>query len=315
MAGPRARRLLGWLLVLMMVGFPIPAAAEPGSPRPLPGPLRGVTTESVDRLPALLDSIAHHRRMPTLRIVFQIGTHPGDYAEAIERLHPHAYLMGTIADSTAVSRYTVRQLRNRTRAFVRRFGDQVDLWEVGNELNGEWVGRPRAIIKKTSAVAGVVHRHGLRAAVTLNYWPSHDCYSQPWEETYRFADRMPQRLRDKVDYLLLSFYETACSPPAHPSSDQFVQILRRLAPLFPGAKLGIGEIGAQGRVDGLPEEPDLAEKQRIARRYYGMHDAIRAGVGPRYVGGYFWWYYARDAVPRDRPQSLWPTLDDLLTSL
>ncbi|WP_279749894.1 hypothetical protein, partial [Staphylococcus aureus] len=77
----------------------------------------------------------------------------------------------------------------------------------------------------------------------------------------------------------------------------------RCAParIFPHARVGIGELGAQGRADGLPRDPRLAEKERIARRYIGMHDRLRASVGRRFVGGYFWWYYATDAVPWNRP--------------
>ena len=77
-----------------------------------------------------------------------------------------------------------------------------------------------------------------------------------------------------------------------------------------GVSCGSAE-GAQGRADGRPRDPTLAEKERIARRYIGMHDQLRADVGRRYLGGYFWWYYATDAVPWDRPRSLWPTIEDV----
>lgn len=83
---------------------------------------------------------------------------------------------------------------------------------------------------------------------------------------------------------------------------------------LPRARLGFGEVGAQGRADGVPD-PDLAEKQRIARRYYGMHDGLSRRLGDRWVGGYFWWYYRQDAVPKDRPESLWPTLDRLFSAM
>ena len=93
--------------------------------------------------------------------------------------------------------------------------------------------------------------------------------------------------------------------------DDFVSTLRPLKRIFPQARVGIGELGAQGRADGRPRDPSLAEKERIARRYIGMHDRLRAALGPRFLGGWFWWYYATDAVPWDRPRSLWPTLEDL----
>ncbi len=44
----------------------------------------------------------------------------------------------------------------------------------------------------------------------------------------------------------------------------------------------------------------MPEKERLATYYYGLHDDIAAQVGPRYVGGYFWWYFYEDAV--DAPE-------------
>ena len=73
----------------------------------------------------------------------------------------------------------------------------------------------------------------------------------------------------------------------------------------------MGEIGAQGRADGLPRDPSLAEKRQVADRYYGMHAALRRAIGRRYVGGYFWWYYHQDVVTAARGRSLFGTLDRL----
>jgi hypothetical protein len=152
-------------------------------------------------------------------------------------------------------------------------------------------------------------------ALTLNYWAGPQCYAHPWEATLAYAAAMPERVRTGVDYVFLSLYETACDPVQRPTASQLIASFRELARIFPQARLGIGEIGAQGREDGLPLDPVLADKQRIAARYYGMDAALRARLGPRFVGGYFWWYYLEDAVPMRRPASLWPTLDELLAGL
>jgi hypothetical protein len=65
----------------------------------------------------------------------------------------------------------------------------------------------------------------------------------------------------------------------------------------------------------LATNPSLAEKRRVARRYYGLQPAMRTAFGDRWVGGYFWWYYYQDAVTAPRSRSLWPTLDRLLARL
>ncbi len=306
------------LLMPAAIGGPTGAVPESGHRLAVDdpaAPLRGVTLETVRPLGEIEEALQRHSRRPTVRIVFQRGSVPGDYARAVRRLGDDASLMGQILDSTAVRHTTVREYRNRTRAFVKRFGDLLDYYEIGNELNGEWLGRPRAIRAKVAAAFDVVEEEygdlGLRSVVTLNYWPSRDCYARDWEATLRFARRMPERVRKGVDMVLLSFYETTCSPRAKPSVEDFAAILRSLTRIFPGAQVGIGEIGAQGRADGLTRDPSVAEKKRIARRYLGMHDELRERVGSRYVGGYFWWYYATDAVPWDGRRSLWPVLDEL----
>lgn len=308
-------------VVLLALGLAGPAAGGSHT-KPLrtpEEPLRGVTLESVRHLGAIEQALARHSFRPTARIVFQRHAGPARYARAVRRLDDVAHLMGEVLDSTAVRRTSVREYRSRTRAFVRRFGSRLDFYEIGNELNGEWLGRPRTINAKVAAAYDVVEEQhaglGLRSVITLNYWPSRDCYAHEWEATLPFARRMPARVRHGVDVVLLSFYETACSPRAHPSADQLGSTLRALTRIFPAAQVGIGELGAQGRADGLPRDPTLAEKQRIGRRYVGMHHRLRADVGPRYLGGYFWWYYATDAVPWDRPRSLWPTLEDLYSGL
>jgi len=283
----------------------------------MPDQLRGITIDTTERLSATVASVGALRSVPTVRLVLDPGTQPADYAPAIKTLRPSAYIMAELLDSEAVKGFSVTAVKKRARTFGAAFKGQVDLWEIGNEVNGEWLGRNQAEIDaKVAAAFDVIHGElGARTALTLNYWSGPDCYAHPWEATLPYAGAMPERVRAGVDFVFLSLYETACDPVQRPTASQLIATFRQLARIFPKAKLGIGEIGAQGVADGLPSEPTLAEKQRIAARYYGMDAALRARLGPRYVGGYFWWYYTRDAVPKDRPGTLWPMLDDLLASI
>lgn len=287
-------------------------STDPG--RSLVEPLYGVTSEGVAQLSQLDEALSRHSRRPTTRVVFQQGTTPSNYAQTVSTLRETGYVMGEILDSTALGAMSTRRYAQRTRDFVERFGDQVDIWEIGNELNGEWAGTPSDLNQKVLAAWEVVHQEyahlNLRSAVTLNYWPSHNCYAEPWEATIDFAQNMPEEVREGSDFLFLSFYETACNPRATPSVEEVAAVFETLMTLFPNSKVGFGEVGAQGTSDGFPD-PSLEEKQQIARRYYGMHGQLRDRLGSRYVGGYFWWYYDQDAVPWDRRGSLWDTLDEL----
>jgi hypothetical protein len=49
-----------------------------------------------------------------------------------------SYVMGEIVDSFYMKRYTVPECLNRTKDYVDTLGDVVDIWEVGNEINGDW---------------------------------------------------------------------------------------------------------------------------------------------------------------------------------
>lgn len=287
--------------------------------RPVPTPLRGVTIESVDRLDSIVKALSSHSKPATVRIVFQTGTSAQDYAEAVRRLRPHAYLVGTILDSTAVSEYSVSQVRERTRQFVKAFGSQIDIWEIGNELNGEWLGNPADIRAKAAASFDVVKREyaslKLQAAVTLNYWPSTDCYAKPWEATDAFAASLPESIRTGADHAWLSFYETACDPVARPSVTTVSGAFSRLGKTFPNARVGFGEVGVQGIASGFAKEPSLSARKTIANRYYGMHAALSSNLGSRFEGGYFWWTYYQDAVRASTTRSLWPTLDGLMQTM
>lgn len=296
-----------------------PAARTPlplQSGRPLPLPLRGVSADTVEPLGPLVTALRAHSSVPTVRIVFDPGEDPRAYRAALSALRPHAYLMGQILDSTELAHFSAREAGERAARLLARHGAGIDVWEVGNELNGAWAGAgPGEINPKVLAAYRAVKRRGGRTALTLNHWSGPHCYGQSWEATLPYARTLPQEVRSGVDFVLLSVYETSCSPQQRPSAHELAVTLRALGQVFPRAGLGLGEVGAPGREDGLSRDPTFAEKRRLAQRYYGMHAALRSRVGPRFVGGYFWWYYVQDAAAPGRAPSLWPLLERLLSGL
>lgn len=103
-----------------------------------------------------------------------------------------------------------------------------------------------------------------------------------WAET-----NVPAEMKEGLSYVFVSFYEDDCKGP----TPDWPAVFRRLARMFPRASLGFGECGTA--------HPGL--KEAYLNRYYG----IRVDE-PRFVGGYFWWYFSQDMVPRSRP--LWGSL-------
>lgn len=299
--------------------LPSPGTALPDQPQasePVPTPsLRGVTITTTEHLDETIAAVAALEPEPTVRIVVDPGGTPEDYRVLIEGLQPHAQIMLTLFDSTSLASASVDAVRQRSQDFVTAFADQVAIWEIGNELNGSWVGsNPAEINAKLLETSRQVERAGEASAITLNYWATPDCYTHPWEETASYARTLPVEVSASVDYLFLSVYETACEPAQRPSAADLGAMLGDIGEVAPQAWLGIGEIGVQGVEDGV-EGASQVDKETIARRYMQMSDELHQLLGPRFVDGWFWWYFAEDAVPMDAPDSLWPVLNEELADI
>lgn len=258
------------------------ATSVPGLP-PLPAPLWGVTVDSIDDVPAIVGSLKHlglaHK--PTARIVFDRDQPPAYYAAALTAIHPHSWVMGELLDSQFVGEVTVSAYIARTNAYLAAFPDTVDLWEIGNEINGEWLitkgGSAADVVAKMTGAYAAVHAAGKRTALTLYLNP--ECWSDPKHEMFQWVSaHVPPTMRGGLDYVLVSYYEDDCNglQPDWPA------VFAKLRAMFPTAALGVGECGTNKA--GL--------KAAYIQRYYGMKVDV-----PGYVGGYFWWYFYQDMVP------------------
>ncbi|HEX8118526.1 MAG TPA: hypothetical protein VF521_14720, partial [Pyrinomonadaceae bacterium] len=65
-----------------------------------------------------------------------------------------------------------------------------------------------------------------------------------------------------------------------------------------------GECGTQ---DGRQKKAQLTKYYKDVDRH--LRATLPAPYRERYVGGYFWWYFGEDMVPKNE---LWGHLDDLL---
>ena len=279
--------------VMLALSASSEAAGSVGEMPAGPVPLYGVTVDAVDNVPAVVDALSHLSRTPTVRVVFDEGMDAAHYVGAVAAIRDVAYVMGELVDSSTLKQYTTPQLRERAAAYLHTLGSNVDVWEIGNEINGEWTGPTRDVIDKTMAAYEVIRAGGGRTALTLYY--NEGCAEQPSRAMFEWVQRnVPLRLRDGVDYVFVSFYEDDCriSPP------DWSAVFTRLGGLFPHAALGFGEVGTR----------HAARKAALVAHYYGL-----AVMHPRFVGGYFWWYFRQDMVPRSKP--LWRSLDAAFLSM
>jgi hypothetical protein len=283
-------------------GSPTTAPAPAGSPHvrravppdQLPAWLWGVTLDDVSQPAPIVASLGALPTKPIARVVFDQGTSPADYAGAITALHPHSYLMGELVDSSDATAYTVAAYRQKAVDFVNAFGDQVDLWEIGNEVNGEWLGPTSQTVAKITAAYQVVTAAGGRTALTLYYNPN--CWSKASNEMFTWAQaNIPAAIKAGLDYVFISYYPEDCNN-YWPSQAGWQSVFDQLHRIFPTARLGFGESGNSNDRD------TVAEKVALLHRYYQLQIH-----GDRYVGGYFWWYYVEDALPH-RGNPIWQTL-------
>lgn len=103
-------------------------------------------------------SIASVRTMPTTRIVFDENVAPA---------------------TTAMRQWPSNQ-------YINALSDVVDIWEVGNEINGEWLGSNADVVAKMTGAYDLVKAQNKTAALTLYY--NKDCWSRKSNEMFTWAN-------------------------------------------------------------------------------------------------------------------------------
>lgn len=289
------RRTAGLGLALGALLCLPPPATGSRRPREARGVLYGATIDRIAGLSQTLTSLRALPDRPTLRVVFDRSEPARYYAAATRRLAGVSFVMGELLDSSAERSISASALRTRARTYLRELGPHVSVWELGNELNGNWTGPYAQVAAKTRAAFSVLSAARAPLALTLyanDFAPDH-CGDGPGELTpSQFARRyLPAALRARLSYVLLSYYPTQCRG-VEPSSAVVAQHLRPLHALFRNARLGFGEVGLPRPVTSAT----ASEARQIMRWAYGLDPDLSY-----YAGGYFWWYAAEDALRPGAP--------------
>ncbi len=267
------------------------------SMRALPRPLFGVTVDNVANLSDIVASSRALSHMPVTRVYFNVREPATYYASALRTLDPVSYVMGELLDSSDSRHIGTAAYSKRVKSYLSVLGNSVDVWEIGNEINGNWTGRYKAVENKLTAAYEDVASSGKRTAVTLYY--NIGCGDGPAElDPITFSEKyVPAPVRSGLDYVLLSYYEGDCKG-IRPTAATWTAYFAQLHDLYPHALLGFGEIG----MDKPATSSTLGTAQSLMRYYYGLDIGL-----PYYVGGYFWWYYDEDCLPL-ATKPLWATL-------
>jgi hypothetical protein len=277
--------------------------------RSVPSPIYGVTLDDVSKPAAEVNSLSQMAQVPTARIVFDAGVRPSYYLKPIQQLRNVAYIMGELVDSSYMRQYTVNQIASWTQSYTKALGNLVDIWEIGNEVNGNWLGSNT--LAKIEAMYDVVSAQGGATALTFFYEgepsESNNCIAADhggndmftWIRQ-QFQLNLPanqrssetEKIRLNVNYVLVSWYPDQC-PGETPN---WPWVFGELANIFPNSKVGFGELGTAN-----PQYGSSFEINEI-NKYYPMAKTT-SGLPASYIGGYFWWYFAEEMVPWGAPLS------------
>jgi len=258
-------------------------------------PLYGVTIDQISHLARLITALGGLPDRPTTRVYFGVHEPALNYAQALERLDPVTGVMGELLDSSDETAISVAAFQERTESYLRTLGSRVSIWEVGDEVNGNWTGPYVTVAEKLTEAYDDVAAAGGQTALTLfanDFGPDHCGDGEAELTPLQFSqDYVPSRVADGLNYVFLSYYPTECGG-IEPTSAELALYLEQLHAVYPNALLGIGEVGLPRRA----RRSTLAQAEQIMQWAYSLKPGL-----PYYVGGYFWWYGAEDALKPSAP--------------
>lgn len=273
------------------------ASGLPGTGRIPAGQIYGVTTDDGYDGRGVAAAVGALSKKVVTRIVYDGHVPATDYFAGTKQIYQAAYVMGGLLDSLDVKSYSIGAYLGRMREYLHTLGPYVDIWEIGNEVNGEWLGDTNAVIQKISGAFDIAKTSGAVTALTLYY--NKGCWADPAHEMFRWIEvNLPLRMKTGLEYVLVSYYEDDCND----LRPDWAAVFARLAKAFPNSRLGIGEMGTTR----------TSAKRDHLSRYFKM--SLPGVISePRFVGGYFYWYFHQDMVPASKP--LWAYFDHLLKLL
>jgi len=258
----------------------------------------GITLDSIEEVNKSVDALRSFSKRVSTRVVFDEYVPASVYKNAVHQLSLESDIMGEILDSQYLALYGLEDYKQRVDEYLNTLGQDVTLWEIGNEVNGEWTGKPKEVAEKILYAYQSAKKRGYKTVLTLYYndydyndgcWKKEEEKMRDWVDTY-----LDKNLIQNLDYVLLSYYEEDCDG-YRPTLSEWQSVFDELGKTFPNSKLGFGEVGTS----------NSSQKLDYLRRYYTMEINH-----PRYIGGYFWWYGKQDMVPKTKV--LWRELNSIL---
>jgi hypothetical protein len=249
-------------------------------------PIAGVTVDDLSGLSGIVGGLDALPRRPTTRVVFDENVDASQYVAPLKSIDPVSDVMGELLDSEYVKKTSTADYVARAQSYLNTLGNSVNIWEVGNEVNGNWLGSYSDVSAKIQGAYNVDNGAGKKTALTLYYNPNNVDGASELTPTAFSEQYVPAAMRNGLDYVLLSYYETDFEN-YRPSAATLTALFQQLHALYPNAKLGFGEIG----MDNAANAGSLVKAASIMAYYYGLNIPL-----DYYCGGGFWWYGAEDVL-------------------
>jgi len=230
-----------------------------------------------------------------IRIVFDPGP-PSVYTDLIAYAKSKGLkILGQPVDSSYDKKFTKKQYIQRFKDYMAAFPD-IDAWEVGNEINGNWL-TPEIPQKVAEVAAYCKSMH--KTTVLTFFYQINTGGPEKWSMFTWINEHLPQSTRDNIDVVLVSLYEEQA-----PLGIAFDQVMTQLRAEFPKQKIGIGELGYW--IKGQRAWWELSKENAMfdgliatASKYYPASFGYEGSVG-----GCFWWNFVREFKTEPRLQKV-----------
>ena len=276
------------LTVIAVTSATTPVAAQESSP------LYGTTIDRITSMASVVSAMRGLPDRPTTRVYFSVSEPAGYYKAAVAQLDTVSGVMGELLDSGDATRITTSAFQSRVQSYLATLRTSVGIWEIGNEVNGNWTGAYATGAAKLTEAYNDVTAAGAKTALTLfaNEFGADHCgdgLTEPTPVQYS-KTYVPAAVRAGVTYVFESYYPTQCAN-TYPTSAQVASEMRQLHALYPNALLGFGEVGLPHPVT----HRTLATAEKVMSWAYHLKPGLSY-----YAGGYFWWYSWQDAFTGKR---------------
>jgi len=239
-----------------------------------------------------------------VRIVFDRSEPATYYVGEVAAAHLQGLrVVGQFLDSSDMASVSLAQWQARVTSYLAVLA-AVDEWEIGNEVNGNWLGTG-VVAKISYAAQAVKAKTSARTLLTLYYQLGEDDAAHSMF-TWARANLGPTTMA-YINDLGLSVY-----PEDHPLGAALDRVLTTLHTQFPAQSLMMTELDywspdlGHTWWWGSSTDPFGAGRQAVATDYSA------AMLGYSYSrGGTFWWYF-----PEEAPQgsSLWSAMRGVYTA-